>query len=124
MRKPLGFFADRVQQRIELLPRIEVRLVQGDDDRPPLLQQSAERLQFAVGDVAVENEDDEIGAVRDFLRHFLARFAARLVQSRRVDQENAGCFDFRPLLHRGPLRFPVQRAHRKFLFADERIQQR
>ena len=83
--QPRRFFPDRLQQGIQFLLRIQICFVQGDDHRPALRQQHAERLQFTVSDVTVQYEDDEIRAIRDLFGHVFSHFATGFVQTWRVD---------------------------------------
>ncbi len=118
-----GLGAHRAQQSGELIRGVEIGLVQHDKHRPPRYEHGFQRRQFGIGNVAVEHEHDEIGATGDFIRQRLAVLATRLVESRRVDQENAASLRLVPGLHARAACLAVNRADGKAFFADQRVQQ-
>ena len=118
-----GLFLDGLQERGELVGRIEVPLVQRHQDRTTGKNHAAQRRVLRFGQISIENEDDQIRAVRDLCGQFLAVLSSRLVEAWSVDQKNAANFDFVPTLHAAAARFAVQGTDVKCLGTDERIEQ-
>ena len=95
-----------------------VALVQYQDQRPLQRCEPAQGIQLGLGQVAVDHEQDQIGATGHLVGQLLPFLAVDFIDPRGVDQKDVAVTELAPLpvLHRAGL--AMQRAGREALFAE------
>ena len=115
--------SDGLQQRLTLHCCVKVRFIQCQQNGPPLRYRRLQRIEFCIRDVAVDNENDQVGSTRNLFCQRLSIFTTRFIQAGCINQINATGFQLTPGLDRRMPGFSVHRADGEPLFTDERVKQ-
>ena len=112
---------DRLGNFLDLGRPQQIRLVDHQQHRLVQITKLLERIDLDAVEIAVGDEQHEIGVAHRFLGELAAQFAGRLVDAGRVDQDEPGVLEarFRNLVGRA-----VLGGHRENLLAGERIEER
>ena len=122
--QPRRVASKRLEQRLALPLPVTVDLVEYQDDRAAGLGQRPQRRDLALGQVAVDDEEHQVGPRRHLRGQPLPRVAVHLVDPGSVDQVDAAVPVGLPAPALRPPGLPVQRAGREPRLAEQCVEQR
>ena len=115
------FAQDRLGNLLDLRRTVEIGFVDDEQHRLVQIAKLLDRVDLDPVEVAVGDEQHQVGVAHGFLGKLAAQFAGRLVDARRIDQDQLG------ILKAGLGDFvggAVLGGDRKDLFARQRIEER
>ena len=117
-----GVAAQGGEQQIALLPRIAIDLVEHQDGRSLQGHQDPQGADLGLGEVAVDDEQHQIGAAGDLLGQALPFLPPDLVEARGVDEIDPTAFVLLPAAHLGALGLAVEGTGGEMALAEEGVE--